>query len=243
MRIETYEGCVKREFTLYGRQTIIVEPREALPGKPWVWRTEFFGAFPSVDNDLLSKGFHLAYHSVSAMYGCPESIAMLERFREWFCDNWKMAPNPVLFGFSRGGLYAVNYALTYPRQTGALYLDAPVLDFRSWPGRDPLYAREWRECLSCYRLTEETADDYRGTPLDRAAELAALRIPTLIVAGEADTVVPIEQNTNAFERAYRAAGGENLAIIRKPHCDHHPHSLADPAPVTAWILRALGITA
>ena len=92
MRTESYEGCTKREFLLYGRKTIIVEPEHALPGKPWVWRTEFFGAFPSADNALLKMGFHLAYHSASDMYGCPEAIAMLEHFREWFCDTWKMSP-------------------------------------------------------------------------------------------------------------------------------------------------------
>ena len=243
MRTESYEGCTKREFLLYGRKTIIVEPEHALPGKPWVWRTEFFGAFPSADNALLKMGFHLAYHSASDMYGCPEAIAMLEHFREWFCDTWKMSPRPVLFGFSRGGLYAVNYALAHPKHTGSLYLDAPVLDFRSWPGKNPLYAREWQECLASYRMTEEEARAYRGTPLDRADELAALGIPTLIVAGEADTVVPCAENTDAFERAYRAAGGTALSTIRKPHCDHHPHSLEDPAPITTWILRALGIPA
>ena len=75
MRTESYEGCTKREFLLYGRKTIIVEPEHALPGKPWVWRTEFFGAFPSADNALLKMGFHLAYHSASDMYGCPEADA------------------------------------------------------------------------------------------------------------------------------------------------------------------------
>ena len=241
MLFTKYEGCDYREFSLYGRRTIIVEPKEALPGAPWVWRAEFFDAFPSVDRALLKAGFHLAYHSVSNRYGDPVSVELMEHFREWFTDTCKVSAKPVIFGFSRGGLYSVNYALKYPAHTGALYLDAPVLDFRSWPRGTGPYEREWKECLSCYGLTEETVGAFRGTPLDRAAELAALDIPTLIVAGEADHVVPSAENLDPFERAYKAAGGTNLSVIRKPHCDHHPHSLEDPAPITAWILRALQI--
>ena len=239
MLFTRYEGRPMREFSLYGRRTIIVEPEEALPGAPWVWRAEFFDAFASADRALLKAGFHLAYHKVSDMYGCPESIEMMEHFREWFSDTWGVSKKPVIFGFSRDGLYAVNYALKYPSHTGALYLDAPVLDFRSWPRGNNEYDREWRECLSCYGLTEGTVRTFRGTPLDRAAELAELDIPTLIVAGEADHVVPSTENLDPFERTYKSVGGTNLSVIRKPHCDHHPHSLADPAPITAWIMRAL----
>ena len=38
MLFTKYEGSDYREFSLYGRRTIIVEPKEALPGAPWVWR-------------------------------------------------------------------------------------------------------------------------------------------------------------------------------------------------------------
>ena len=239
MLFSLYEGCPMREFSLYGRRTILVEPEKALPGAPWIWRAEFFDAFASVDRALVKAGFHLAYHKVSDMYGCPESIEMMEHFREWYSDTCGVSKKPVIFGFSRGGLYAVNYALRYPDRTAALYLDAPVLDFRSWPRGNNEYDREWRECLGWYKLNEETVRDFKGTPLDRAADLAATDIPTLIVAGEADHVVPVTENTDPFERAYKAAGGAKLSVIRKPHCDHHPHSLADPAPITAWIMNAL----
>jgi len=34
-----------------------VFPDNPLPDKPWVWRTEFFGAFDTVDTALLDKGW------------------------------------------------------------------------------------------------------------------------------------------------------------------------------------------
>jgi len=236
MQQESWYSGLKKEFLYKQRLTIVVEPKEALPGKPWVWRMEFFGAFPSVDAALLEAGYHVVYHSVSDLYGCPWAISELGRFQEWVQAEYGLSDKPALFGFSRGGLYAVNYALTYPARVGLLYLDAPVLDFRSWPGQR--YPDEWKQCLESYGLTEETARTYRGTPLDRAAEVAALNIPLIAVVGDADQVVPVRENIDPFMARYKAAGGR-MAIIRKPDCDHHPHSLSDPAPVVEFIRREL----
>lgn len=41
-----WRGYDKYDFKFKGRDAIIVAPEEALPGKPWIWRPAFFGAFP-----------------------------------------------------------------------------------------------------------------------------------------------------------------------------------------------------
>ena len=38
------------------------------------------------------------------------------------------------------------------------------------------------------------------------------------------------------ELRYKALGGE-IVVIAKPGCDHHPHSLKDPAPIVDFILK------
>ena len=124
----------KINFEVCGRESFIVCPKKPLDGNHWVWRTEFFGAFDMVDMAMLHMGWHLAYHAVSNMYGCPESIEMLHEFQKVAEDEFHLAKKGVLFGFSRGGLYAFNYAAVYPEKVAVLYLDAPVLDIRSWPG-------------------------------------------------------------------------------------------------------------
>jgi len=179
MLYESWHSGQKKEFLFNGRRTVIVEPETPLPGKPWLWRMEFFGAFPSVDIALLKAGYYVVYHSVSNRYGDPWSVGELNKFQDWVEAEYGLAKKPALYGMSRGGLYAVNYALAYPERTGLLYLDAPVLDIRSWPGRYEPSAREWKECLECYGLTEETVKDFRGTPLDRAEEVAGLNIPLI----------------------------------------------------------------
>ena len=83
---------------------------------------------------MLQEGYFLLYYKVSDMYGCPQAVEYMRHFHTYVTKEFDLYPKPVLFGFSRGGLYAVNYAAAYPQEVDALYLDAPVLDIRSWPG-------------------------------------------------------------------------------------------------------------
>lgn len=222
-----------------GREGFVIHPREAAPGKPWVWRTEFFGAFDYADRALLERGWHLAYYKVSDMYGCPEAIADMRSFQRILEDAWGLSPMAVLFGFSRGGLYAVNYAAEYPEKVIALYLDAPVLDIRSWPagrGKGIGAAKEWEECKQWYRLDEESAETFANNPLDRVGTLLQNHIPVMLVAGDADEVVPFEENGAIFRQKYEQAGG-TIQTILKPGCGHHPHSLEDPTPIVDFLLR------
>ena len=45
-----------------------------------------------------------------------------------------LAKKTVLEGFSRGGLFAYNWAAANPEKVACIYGDAPVCDFKSWPG-------------------------------------------------------------------------------------------------------------
>ncbi|MBM4045225.1 MAG: hypothetical protein FJ279_08935 [Planctomycetes bacterium] len=60
----TYRGYDRYDFTVDGCKCIVVAPKSALPGNPWVWRAEFFDSFPQVDLALLAEGFYLAYMNV-----------------------------------------------------------------------------------------------------------------------------------------------------------------------------------
>src|SRR5882757_1385919 len=60
-RAETWNGFEREDFEVDGRACTLVRPRTAADGRPWIWRTEFFGREPQADIELLSRGFHLAY--------------------------------------------------------------------------------------------------------------------------------------------------------------------------------------
>ena len=148
-----------------------------------------------------------------------------------------------MFGFSRGALYAVNFALKYPDCCGLLYLDAPVLDICSWPGGLGAGLGEescWKECKEIYHLNDETALTFTGNPLDRTKELAKTGIPVMLVCGDADRYVPYAENGEPFYEKMKEAGADIMLIV-KPGCDHHPHSLSDPAPVVDFIEKHYGI--
>ena len=62
-------------------------------------------------------------------------------------------------------------------------------------------------------------------------------MPLIHVVGDADVVVPVDENTSVLERRYKKLGG-TIQVVHKPGVGHHPHSLKDPAPLVAFILQA-----
>lgn len=237
MEITDWNGYRQLHFDVGGRRSTVICPDEPLPGNPWVWRAEFFEAFNYADFALLKKGWHLAYHCVSDMYGCPESIEMMKEFYDYVTSGFRLHERPAIFGFSRGGLYAVNFALKYPDCCGLLYLDAPVLDIRSWPGGLGAGRGEpgcWEECKRVYHLNENTAFRFSDNPLDHVRELAGTGIPVLLVCGLLDSYVPYAENGRPFCEEMMSYYARIEQIV-KPDCDHHPHSLEDPAPIVDYI--------
>src|SRR6202020_327707 len=97
-----------------GHAGLVVNPAQAAAGHPWIWRTEFFGHEPQGDLALLAAGWHVAYFQVSNMYGSPESIELMDQFHTAVTHAYGLNPKAVLEGFSRGGLYAVNFAAAHP---------------------------------------------------------------------------------------------------------------------------------
>lgn len=48
------------------------------------------------------------------MYGNEESVELLKGFHDFVTAEFGLSEKADVFGFSRGGLYAVNYTLKYP---------------------------------------------------------------------------------------------------------------------------------
>lgn len=239
VKTSTWNGFEKLDFTVAGRPCSLVRPEKPAEGAPWIWRTEFFGHEPQGDIALLKAGWHVGFMQVSNMYGAPASVELMEQFRQHVVKEYQLNARAVLEGFSRGGLYAVNFAAAHPDQTAALYLDAPVLDIRSWPGgkgKGKGDANCWKQALAIYELTEETAPAFKGNPLDHAETLAKAGIPIIAVCGEADDVVPYLENSALLKAKYDQAGGR-MEVILKPGVNHHPHSLKDPTAIVEFLLK------
>lgn len=231
---QTWHGGTRHDFKFKERDAIVVEPAEAAEGNPWVWRPAFFDAFPSVDVALLAKGFHIVYLDLTHEYGNPKSVALGTDFYQWICENYALSEQVTLEGFSRGGLYALNWAIANPEKVACLYLDAPVCDVFSWPGREQ--PELWQDLLQKWDTTDEEMASFAGNPIDHLQPLAAAGVPILAVCGDSDQVVPYTENMEVLRNRYVALGGP-VEVILKPGCDHHPHSLENPEPVVDFILR------
>lgn len=205
---------------------------------PWIWRMGFFGAFPALDLALLKAAFRVAYIDMQNMSGAPIAMQLMDRFYARMLDTFGLSPKCVLEGFSRGGLFALNWAALNPRSVACLYLDAPVCDFKSWPagrGRARGSADDWERLKQIYGFTEAQALAYQSNPVDSLAPIAAAGIPIIAVYGDADRDLPPEENILLLQERYQALGG-HITVIAKAGVGHHPHSLADPAPLSSFIL-------
>ena len=234
-----WEGFDYDEFCVGGRACRIVRPFKMRDPRPWIWRTEFFGVFAWVDIALLELGYHVAYIDVQNMYGAPKAMRYMDAFHAEATAKYGLTSKATLEGFSRGGLFALNWAARRPRDIQCLYLDAPVCDFKSWPGgkgRAPGSPEDWQRLLEAYELSESQALAYPFNPVDQMTALARERVPIIAVYGDADEALPPEENILLLQARYEALGGP-INVIRKPGVGHHPHSLEDPSPIVEFVTR------
>jgi hypothetical protein len=230
-----WHGYERLDFVVDGQPATLIVPHEAAPGNPWVWRAEWFGDRhgPQVSLALLEKGWHLAYINASDRYGSPASIAIFDTYYQKLTKDFELSSKIVMEGFSRGGLYAFNFAADYPDRIAALYLDAPALDLKSWPGYQ---TSRWEDVATNYGLTVEELETAKVSPLDRIEPVLKAGIPIIGVSGDADKSVNLEANLRVLEKRYREGGG-TIEVIIKPGGGHDSHSLPDPTPIVEFILK------
>ena len=231
-----WKGFDQYTFAYQDREAIVVCPKHAATGNPWIWRPAFFGAFASVDEELLRRGFHVAYYDLTHLYGSPRARKSGTDFYWNMVRMYGLSTKVTLEGFSRGGLFAYNWAADHPDKVACIYVDAPVCNVFSWPGRSPENAGLWKGLLEEWGLTDDQMNSFSGNPIDRLKPLADARIPVICVCGDSDKVVPFSENSAIVRQRYTAMGAP-FELILKPGVDHHPHSLSDPAPVVDFIIR------
>jgi pimeloyl-ACP methyl ester carboxylesterase len=237
-----YRGYQRFDFEVDGCPSIVVVPKTVAEGKPWIWRAEFFDAFPQIDLALLQRGFHLAYIRVGNTFGCPDALAHWDIFYRELTEKYGLAPKPVLEGLSRGGLYCFNWAANNTDRVTCILADNAVLDFKSWPGgkgKGRGSPADWKKLQQDYHFASEAeALAYTKNPVDNLASLAKAKVPLFLLCGDADDVVPYPENGELVAERYKKLAGP-VRVLIKPGQGHHPHGLDDPTPVVDYILEQL----
>lgn len=236
---DTYQGYMLGKLVVDGCECVIVEPENPLPGKMWVWKAEFFTAFPAFELEMLKRGFYLAYMNVGNTFGCPSAMKHFDVFHSELSGKLGFSKRPIMLGLSRGGLYIYNWAAKNTDKVACLYADNAVCDFKSWPGgkgKGKGSPSDWAKVQADYDFaTENEALAYTGNPIDNLEVLAKAGIPLVHTAGTDDEVVPVEENTDIVESRYKKLGG-TIKVFRHPG-GHHPHGLENPEPLIEFILK------
>lgn len=228
--------CIEFEFEEHEAKLILPEERNVSPFL--ALKTEYFGAFPDTETELLKRGHYLCYLRNDNRWGIKADLDRKARFIRYLLDKYDIPGKCVPVGMSCGGIFAVKLASLYPELIACVYADAPVVNYMSCPcgfgASEPFDAdhKEILTALSLPGLPELLA--YRDMPLDHIGNLIKNRIPMLLVAGDSDRTVPYHENGVFLEKAYRESGIPHKVII-KPGCDHHPHGLEDAAEAADYI--------
>ena len=78
-----WNGFKKIEFNFEGRRAILVCPHTPTKEHKWLYKTEYFGAFPNFEIEMLKKGYYMANMEKKSR-GCPEEDTdMRPRSREY----------------------------------------------------------------------------------------------------------------------------------------------------------------
>ncbi|MEQ8218883.1 MAG: GDSL-type esterase/lipase family protein [Arenibacter sp.] len=240
LKTSNFYGYDLTDFEYNGIPCKVVKPKKVAPGAPWVLRARFWGHEPQTDIALLERGFHITYCDVANLFGGPEAVKRWDEFYKLMTQGG-LSKKVVLEGMSRGGLIIYNWADKNPEKVACVYADAPVLDGKSWPGglgNGKGSASDWEAFKKVYSLnTQKDISNFKGNPIHKIKSIAHGGYPMMHVCGAADEVVPIEENTQPFEEAIKANGGE-ISVIYKEGVGHHPHSLENPTPIVDFILSA-----
>ena len=221
-----WNGFSGVEFIFQDSSAKVVMPNVSPNGK-WALKTEYFGAFPNVEIELLKRGWHIAYQQNDNRWACEKDLARKADFVKFVSAAFDLETRCTMVGMSCGGMYAVLLAARCPELIDVLYLDAPVMNLLSCPcdmgtAESGLYEE-------FYRYTHKSKSEmisYRNHPIDHMATLLKNDIPIVLVAGDSDKIVPYAENGALLAEYYEEHGGR-IRIFIKEGCGHHPHGLDD----------------
>ena len=213
---DMWYGYCRTKFDFDGHAAWIVEPLTfPAKGTPWTWTMQWPDSF--VDRTgvlpLLKDGWHHVTIDLYEQRMTDEWITVAAKFQKFLVDELGFAPQASLIGLSWGGFFSTRYAAAHPDAVSRIYLDGPRMSVDEFADRgDP------------------------RQPVNLAEQIAAAKIPVLLLYGGQDRTIPPESNCELFLRRFRAVGGV-AEVEKREEFGHHPHGV-DPDK-TSRIVRFL----
>ncbi|MBO5313340.1 MAG: prolyl oligopeptidase family serine peptidase [Clostridia bacterium] len=228
-----YDGMRQVNFKFKGKTAIalMLEDESKRNGKT-VFKTEYFSAFPELQNAFVRAGYTLIFLENRNRWGTDSEINDQIDFIEYASKELGISNKVITLGMSCGGMMSILIASRRPDLVHGLYIDAPVVNFLSCPGGygDAVDVEEsmWKEFEKAWGINRSELLMFRGHPLDVISKLVENKIKIYMAYGDSDKTVPYHENGIALERAYKKNGLEDyLYLDKKVGVDHHPHGPTD----------------
>jgi len=219
---DTQYGHERTVFAVGDHQAFVIRPVRAADGsKPWAWYAPtFIKSYPNASNEwlfrqLLDAGWTIAGVEVGESCGNPAGRKAYGEFYDAVVKPYGLDAKACLVPQSRGGLMLYNWAVENPEKVRCIAGIYPVCDLRSYPGL--------KAAAPAYGLSEEELARHLAehNPIDRLAPLAKARVPIFHIHGDADTVVPLDRNSQVLCDRYKVLGGpvELVVVKGKGHAE------------------------
>lgn len=226
-----WNGFERIDFKFEGRNAILVLPKEPIAENKWLYKIEYFEAFPEFEIEMLKRGYYLAHVSNKSRLCPDEDTNLRPRFCKFLKEKFGLNEKCLTVGMSCGGMQAVYFAAKYPKYVAAIYIDAPVLNLLSWPlGLGKSQHPSIDEFNAVFNIPISEMLSYTKHPINFKEKLLKTNIPVFLVGGDSDKTVPYEENGALLSKYYRENGGTIFEVV-KENCDHHPHGLIDNTPL------------
>ena len=105
-----WNGFRRIDFKFDGQDAILVFPQTPAPGNKWLFKTEYFGAFPSFEIEMLGLGYHLAHVENTSRWCLPEDTDRQAAFADFLHREFGLHEKCLPVGMSCGGMQAVYLA-------------------------------------------------------------------------------------------------------------------------------------
>lgn len=204
-------GGSRTSIIIQGHNGFVIQPPISRPdgSKPWLWFAPTNTSYPNSNNSwilsqLVAKGFWIIGLDVGETYGSLVGVNLYNTFIDSVMELHSLNPKGCLFAQSRGGLLLYNWAwennnASYVSRIAGIY---PVGNLSSYPGI--------ALSASAYSTTIDfmTSKYDSLSPMGKLQKLYEHNVPIYHIHGDADYLVPMDQNSQILHDRYTALGGD-----------------------------------